>query len=198
VLEFLVERTLGSRGRIAVLRQLHRFPPGFSTSARNLAAAGGIDHRVAQRSLDELVDIGIVMVHRTSAANYYELNPGHVLASPLARLFKVDRDLGTELREHLSAELQERGLTVRAAYIFGSVARGEDRPSDVDVALICEEGAQAGIKDALDDITAELTRRFGTHFQFVMAAKSLDEMTRIEGDPAGLWHSVKKEGLVLL
>jgi DNA-binding transcriptional ArsR family regulator len=194
MLESLLDRALAARGRIEVLRELHRLPSAYSASARNIATIAGIDHRVAQRSLDDLVDIGVVSVRRTPAANYYELNRDHVLADGLARLFEAERRLEDELRRELARAFEEGGLAVHAVYVYGSVARGEGRPRDIDVALVTDEAAEPALRGALEGIHAALAHRFGLGFHFVIATKPLVEMVCAEPDQTGLWHSVAAEG----
>jgi hypothetical protein len=194
MLESLLDRALATRGRIEVLRELHRVPSGYSASARNIATMARIDHRVAQRSLDELVEVGVVSVRRTPAANYYELNRDHVFADGLARLFEAERQLEDELRRELAAAFEGSRLSVHAVYVYGSVARGEGRPRDVDVALVTDEATEPALRGALDGIQAGLARRFGLGFHFVIATKPLAEMVCAERDQTGLWHSVAEEG----
>jgi predicted nucleotidyltransferase len=194
MLESVLDSVLGTQGRIVVLRELHGFPPQYSASARSIAAGAGTDHRVVQRALDDLVGTGVVRVRRTPSANYYELNRDHVLADGLAGLFGAERQLDDQLRRRLATAFEERGLSVSAAYVYGSLARGEHRPRDIDVALVCDDATGSAVRAAMDDVQADLSRRFGVDFHFVIATKPLEQMVRAERDQAGLWHSVAAEG----
>ena len=65
------------------------------------------------------------------------------------------------LRRHIPQIV--KGLPVRLAYLHGSVARGEATPlSDVDIALVCDEGLSPRERlEIILHVTAELSRRAG-------------------------------------
>ena len=197
MLESLLDRAVATRGRVRVLRELFHFPAGFSASARSIAAAAGLDHRVAQRSLDELADLGFVEVRRTPAANYYQLNRDHILAEALASLFEAERGLREALRQELATAFNGRRLQVRAAYLFGSAARDEAKPHDIDIAVVFDQGKRSAVQAAIDEVQAELSAHFGLSIHVVAAFRPLDQMVRTEGDQGGLWHSVAAEGRAL-
>jgi predicted nucleotidyltransferase len=112
----------------------------------------------------------------------------------LACLFEAERQLDDQFRHRLVSALDERGVSVRGAYVYGSVARGERRPQDIDVALVSDEDTAPALTAAMGDIEADLSHRFGVGFHLIITNRPLEEMVRAERDPAGLWHSIAAEG----
>ncbi len=192
--KFLTE-ILGVRGRVDVLRGLMRLSDRYSGSARSIARMAGMNHRVAQRALDELVTAGLVHVRLTPGANLYSLNAGHMLYEPLRAIFQAEARYLEEVAHGVSQSLSDHGLPVRKAYLYGSVARGEDSPSsDVDVALVIDGSDEELVRAGLDAVAEDLRDRFGTDFHFMVATRPIDQMARrrVSGD---LWRSIAAEGV---
>jgi predicted nucleotidyltransferase len=97
-------------------------------------------------------------------------------------------DVEERLREAFAADLPAaRGIV--AAYLFGSVARGEDRPgSDVDVGVLTASGPPPGLAGLYLRLADELTRRAGRPVQVVVLDRA----------PADLVHRVLRDGRLLL
>lgn len=95
----------------------------------------------------------------------------------------------SDLEARLRAVL-EREPTVKAAWLFGSVARGTAGPtSDVDVAILTGHAARPRSLDDLPlDLEAELTRALGQTVQVVI----------VDHAPSDLVHRVLRDGALLL
>ena len=115
---------------------------GKPESAPHLAQAAGLSPRGARLVLESLQDQQIVKVHGSGRAQLYVLNEAHPLADPLSALFEQEQRRWEGLLATLRAKLAEEGSAVRAAWLYGSVSRGEDTPSsDVDVAAVVKSPA---------------------------------------------------------
>lgn len=73
----------------------------------------------------------------------YRLNREHPFATALLELFRVERERRDALATTVTRWAEQHHDAVAAAWLFGSVARQEDRlSSDVDIALVVRENAQ--------------------------------------------------------
>ncbi len=94
-------------------------------------------------------------------------------------------------REHATIALRDffrSRPSVRAAYLYGSVARGESGPkSDVDVALLLGEGEPPALQDEALQIEGELERRLGRVVQVVV----------LNFAPLDLIHAVLRDSILV-
>ncbi|HZP94744.1 MAG TPA: nucleotidyltransferase domain-containing protein [Candidatus Limnocylindria bacterium] len=120
---------------IRVLRVLHDLPHGVGVSGREIARRAGLSAPTARDVLAALVEQGVVRVQRSLKNASYRLNEEHVLVAPLHELLAYESAVKDRLEREVAAVLRrKRGVT--AAYLFGSAARGDMRPtSDIDIAV---------------------------------------------------------------
>ena len=84
---------------------------------------------------------------------------------------------------------------MRKAYLYGSVARGEDDPrSDVDIAVVVETDGDS-VRSGFEGLAEELQARFGTNFHFMIATRPLDEMARSGAQGGVLWAQIAAEAV---
>jgi predicted nucleotidyltransferase len=140
---------LGSAGNVRVLRAL---ASGESPqSAPQLAQLTGLTPQGARLVLTTLAGQQLVKVHGSGRAQLYALNQSHPFASALVALFQEEQQRWEQLLTAIRETLGQRGRGVRAAWLYGSVARGEDTPrSDLDIALL------VGTQDVADQIREDL------------------------------------------
>lgn len=139
-LRYPLTSLLGSPGNVRVLRALtaDRSPQ----SAPQLAAVAGLTPQGARLVLDVLVRQRLVTAHGSGRAQLYELNVSHPLASSLATLFQNEQRRWDGLLAAIREVLDRKGTAVSSAWLYGSVARGEDSPSsDLDIALVVRSQA---------------------------------------------------------
>lgn len=139
---------LGSAGNVRVLRALaiDRSPQ----SAPRLARLAGMSPQGVRLVLDTLVRQQLVKVHGSDRTQLYVLDVSHPFAGALIALFHAEQQRWELLLAAVRDLLAKRG-TVRSAWLYGSVARGEDTPdSDLDIALLVSS------QDAADQIRREL------------------------------------------
>lgn len=97
----------------------------------------------------------------------------------------VDRiDLETKLRQRLARE----GARLACAWLFGSRARGEARPtSDVDVAVLLAAEPPSDLEGLELDLQEDLTEEVGLPVQLVVANRA----------PVDLVHRILRDGVLL-
>jgi predicted nucleotidyltransferase len=108
-----------------------------------------------QRELARLEKGGLVSVTRVGNRKHYRANPRSPIFSELRSLVLKTTGMVETLRRALSAHPGK----VRAAFIYGSTAKGEDRAnSDVDVMVIGGDLAYSDYFDGLLGAERELNR----------------------------------------
>lgn len=117
-----------------------------------LAGSGtGAVHRLLTR----LAESGLVTVERVGNQKHYQANRASPVFAELYGLIVKTSGLLGPLRAALSG-LSSR---IRAAFVYGSIAKGEDRAaSDVDLMVIAESLDYADLFRALQDVEAQLSR----------------------------------------
>jgi predicted nucleotidyltransferase len=124
-----------SAGNVRMLRALamDRSPQ----SAPHLAEGSGLSPQGARLVLEGLARQHLVKVHGTGRTRLYALDEAHPFAEPIAALFREEHRRWEHLLGSIRELLSKHGTAVRGAWLYGSVARGEDTPrSDFDIALL--------------------------------------------------------------
>lgn len=112
---------LGSRLRVRLLRVLARGASSGLTG-RELARLCGSSPSQAAASLRELEESGLLVREIAGRSHVWRMVEGHALAPVVTSLFRAEAESFSALRSDLEGLI--RGLPVRRAVLFGSVARG--------------------------------------------------------------------------
>lgn len=175
-----LDELLGTRAKVTLLRALIR--TRAELTGRELARQVGLDAKTCHAALQELAEQGVVELQRVGRAIIYRLNDKHALVQILlVPLFEREG----ALIEAYAKDLVSLLGTPESLILFGSVARGEERPtSDVDL-LFVTGGATAARKAAegLDRAAVDLAARYGSVPQvLVYDRKAFQDLAR-KGDP---------------
>lgn len=120
---------------------------------RELVRAAGKGHGVVQRELGNLVLSGVITKEKKKGRTYYSANKASPIYQELKAMIRKTAGLVDQIRESLEVL---PGLQV--AFIFGSMARGEERPeSDIDLAVITTSSFTE-VASALAEAQARLGR----------------------------------------
>ena len=152
-----------SAAKVRILRFFCR--KGGTWSGNRIAAEVGINPMTAHRALRELRQSTLFQVQKIGNSLAYSLRDQHVLVREVLRPF-FDQEAG--LRDRISELLtgalkgEEKAKVITVA-IYGSVARGEERPtSDVDLLVLVEsEQAKRRVEGALDRFCERAMKEFG-------------------------------------
>jgi predicted nucleotidyltransferase len=139
------------------VRVLRVLADGLASSATQIASAAGLTPQGARLVLDVLASQSIVSVKGSARTQLFELAAIHPFRDPILALFKAEAATWEDLVARLRERLKNRP-SVHAAWLYGSVARGEDTPaSDIDVALLVSS-AEVGdkVREAIMPIENEL------------------------------------------
>lgn len=139
---FPLTSLFGGTGNVRVLRALvvDRAPQ----SAPQLARLSGLSPQGARLVLDALTRQQVVKAHGSERTRLYALDDAHPFAAALVALFEAEQQRWEYLLATIRERLAKRGAAVRAAWLYGSVAREQDSlDSDLDIALLVSRSAVA-------------------------------------------------------
>lgn len=180
---------LGSAGHVRILRALatDRAPQ----SAPQLAAAAGLTPQGTRGVLDVLAGQRLVKAHGSGRTRLYELNPAHPLASSLAALFLDEQDRWDALLNSIR-DVFGRHSAVSAAWLYGSVARGEDAAgSDMDIAVVVRSPSVGDqVREAL------MPLEDAQQIRISLTALTAEDLAALPDDDPW-WVNVLREGRVL-
>ncbi len=130
--------------------------PGRSFYANEIIGLAHSGTGAVQRELARLEASGLVTVTRVGKQKHYQANA----ASPV---FEEIRALALKtfaLVDVLRAALEPVASSMRAAFIYGSIAKGQDTAaSDIDVLVISDSLACADLFTVLEAVSARLGRK---------------------------------------
>jgi predicted nucleotidyltransferase len=163
----VLDEILGQKSKLRILRLLLR--SHGQLTGRDISRQSGLTHRTCHAALRDLARHGIVVRKKAGSAHLYELNEDHVLVKgALSTLFAAERNL---IDAYSVAAREGLGIPVVSVILYGSVARGSERPeSDVDLMFIVRNPKLADqAREKLGVLAASLYHRFGRVPQIVFA-----------------------------
>jgi predicted nucleotidyltransferase len=130
--------------------------PGRSFSVSELIQGTGAGSGAVQRELARLAGSGLLTVESIGRQKRYRANPEAPIHDELVGIVRKTFGLAAPLREALATF----GQAVRAAFVFGSVAKGEDTGrSDIDLMVVSDTLGYGELMVALEPLSATLGRR---------------------------------------
>lgn len=129
--------------------------PDRSFYATELINMLGVGSGAVQRELARLAQSGLVTVRKVGTQKHYQANPDSPIFNELSGL--IAKTVG--MAEPLRAALTPFANRIKAAFVYGSVAKGTDTAkSDIDLMLICDGLSYAEVFEALQTAEARLGR----------------------------------------
>lgn len=186
---------LGTDANVRVLRELSRH--GGMLSSPLLADRSGLARASVWSALGPLEGIGIVSSEGTAKTRLYRLNDRHPLAKSVQALFEQEALRYSDIRAAVTHAVSTARPNALAAWIYGSVARGQDRPdSDLDIAVVLSstepESAFQEIRDALVVPGEELG------FNPLVVGLAPEDVARLSSTEDPWWKGVEADALTIL
>src|SRR5690606_22480615 len=129
--------------------------PGQSYSVRELIQATGAGSGAVQREVARLAGSGLLSMEQVGNQKRYRANPDAPIHDELAAIVRKTFGLADPLREAL-APLTD---AIHAAFVYGSVAKGQDTgDSDIDLMLLSDTLAYGDVMAALHPLEEQLRR----------------------------------------
>lgn len=130
--------------------------PGRSFYANEIIALADSGTGAVQRELARLESAGLVTVKRVGKQKHYQANPEAPVFAELRAMVLKTSGLGDVLRNALAPLSGD----IRAAFVYGSVAKREDTAtSDIDLMVISDRLTYADLFAALEQATRRLGRK---------------------------------------
>jgi len=130
--------------------------PDRSFYASELIRTAGTGSGAAQRELARLEDSGLVVGRRIGRQKHYQANAASPLFSELRNI--VLKTVG--LAEPLRDALKPLSSAIRAAFVYGSVAKAADRSgSDIDLMVISDSLTYGEVFGALERVAKTVGRQ---------------------------------------
>jgi predicted nucleotidyltransferase len=153
-----------------------------------LIREAGTGSGAAQRELARLERSGIIVARRIGNQKHYQANAGSPLFSELRNI--VLKTVG--LAEPLRDGLKPLSSAIRAAFVYGSVAKATDQAaSDIDLMIISDSLTYGDVFGALERVTRSVARKINptvyTSAEFSKRARTENAfVTRVLEQPK-LW-----------
>lgn len=144
-----LNRILGTAANVRVLRVLTDTQTPLSKP--EVARRAALNPSGVRRTLDDLIVCGIVEEVGAGSQRPVQLRRSYALAQPLEELFQAERNRVDEFYRTLRSSIVEHSDQVRAAWIQGPLANGQDELGDPVVIGVLANS------DVLGELTSELT-----------------------------------------
>lgn len=186
---------LGSVAHVRTLRELSRH--GGELSAPSLTLRTKLSKRAVQLSLQALETMQIVEGLGSARSRLYRLQRNHPLAPAVAALFRAEEERFDAVLDAIRSAAQRGGERVLAVWLYGSVARGQDRPdSDLDVAVVADAADPSAListfREALQDAETKLA------FSASAVALGCEDVIRLAAERDGWWAEVVRDALAVV
>ena len=136
--------------------------PDRSFFATELIALAGGGSGATQRELARLESTGLVTTSRVGNQKHYQANVASPIYAELASI--IAKTVG--IAEPLRAALAPFARKIRAAFVYGSVAKRSDTArSDIDIMILADKLSYADIYTALEQAETHLGRRISPTVQ---------------------------------
>lgn len=129
--------------------------PGRSFSVSELIRRTGAGSGAVQREVARLAGSGLLVVDVVGRQKRYRANPGAPIHAELVAIVRKTFGLAVPLRDALAP----LAGGIRAAFVFGSIAKGEDGGrSDIDLMVLSDTLGYGELMAALHPLTEDLGR----------------------------------------
>lgn len=201
-----LDSAFGSRSKVRLLRLL--VEQDRIVSAREAARLTGSTNPAMLAALDELAKLGLV--HREISGRQFlcRANRDHKLFDVLQRLFLGESHwpelFFAAIRASLTGVEQKGGVRsggrtpIVAAWIFGSVATGEDKPgSDIDLFVLTRtDRAVQPILERIGDNVARWRQEFGADVRPVVMSRE-QVATQLRNRNRFLTHAMRSARMIM-
>lgn len=195
VLRHPLTSILGAKANVRVLRAL--FGHGGELAAPALVRQTDLAQSSVREALIGLEVLGIVRALGQGRVRLYRVERAHPLSAPLEALFQAEGERYQAIVEAIRNAVHEFGDDVLAAWIYGSVARGEDgATSDIDIAVVIKADEVSRVADGIRERLMDAEDRLVFHLSVVPVDE--DDVRRLDREGAPWWRDIQRDGIALV
>lgn len=190
----LSEELLASQTSVRVLRELLLFPAKEATG-RQLAKDARTPLARTIEALNVLERHGLVGMTEVGRSQLWRVRREHAISVHLRPWFEFERQVLDALIREIAKVLSPLPAVRRAA-IFGSVARGHERPdSDIDLFVLIDDATnQEGLESLLRPLQERIRATFGNPLRWVI----YDQAQLEKNKTRPFYRNVERDGLLVL
>ncbi|TAJ41019.1 MAG: nucleotidyltransferase domain-containing protein [Reyranella sp.] len=194
-LRFPLTRVLGSVANVKTLRELVRH--GGELSAPSLCVSTGLSTRAVQLSLRALEEMGVIRSLGSGRTRLYRRRRSHPLSQVLVELFREEENRFASIVGKVREAAEACRPQLMAAWIYGSVARRQDRPdSDLDIALVASPEAVASVERLVREALLPAEEELVFHASVVtLGTKDVIQLSS-QSDP--FWTNLRSDAMTIL
>ncbi len=160
-----LEKVLGSKVKIRIVRALLRFPDK-SFTARELASFIDVSHTPVLKSLKDLEGMNLAEIEKHGTSKLIKLNKNSYLFEPLKDLFNFESDT----KERLISRVKRIVSNAEMVALFGSVQKGKEKMnSDIDIIIVTE--SKKNTKKTIEKNQNSVLKEFGNVISPVILTK---------------------------
>ncbi len=181
-----LEKVMGSRSKMGILYALiQRKEMQLSDISKHSGMAVSSLHE-AVKDLDHS---GILSARKIGKTHLYRINEGNYLARIAAKAIKSELEFNEKVLKEFV--LRVKSPDILNVTVFGSFARGEEMPGDIDILVICT-GGKSEVKGRIVEEEGRLLEKFDIHVSAVVLTE--DELKEKAGKNDRFIINVISEG----
>ena len=194
-LRFPLTRILGSVANVKTFRELVRH--GGELSAPSLCARTRLSTRAVQLSLRALEEMQVIRSLGSGRTRLYRRRRSHPLSQIFVELFRHEESRFEAIVGKVREAVETCLPSITAAWIFGSVARSEDRPgSDLDIALVTAPEKASAVEYLVRETLLAAEKELLFHASIV--ALDTNDLAQLAAQDDPLWTSLRKDTMPIL
>lgn len=183
---------LANPAAVRVLTELCRH--GGEMSSSQLITLTRMSRPSVLAALEHLTACRVVQALGAARQRLHRVDPAHPLVPHLSALFEAEDQRYHAILDAVRGAARKAGA--RAAWLYGSVARGEDRPdSDLDVAIVAAPGVASAVRDAVQEALRGAEERLS--FSPSLVGIDLDDVARLAAEDDPWWRDVVRDAVPL-
>jgi predicted nucleotidyltransferase len=183
-----LEDILGSKIKIRILRLFYRTRGSYT--GRDVAKLIARSPEATRKALGDLVSNGLLKLDRVGTSYNYYLNEEHMFVRKVVdAAFTAEQNSLLGIVEVFSEQLGEDFVR---AVVFGSVAKGKERPdSDVDILVVVRDGlAIEAIEERIGEAANTATAACGNPVMPIVIKAGEYEKRKKSRSKQGIWNEI--------
>lgn len=153
-------------------------------SEREIASIVKVSHMSVNRALQKLADINLVNFIKIGKAHLWKVNRKSYAFKALSGIVAHMSDITVPLEELKTVIMQNLPKSsVKKVVLFGSVAKGEEKPnSDIDLFILVDgQNAKRTVEPAIDKLSTICLERYGNRLStYILTQKDLQKKQHLE------------------